>query len=79
MSRPTGRPRAVFDCNTFVQAIAFDDGPAAECLRLAESGRFELFVSRPTLAELRRVLAYDRIVAISRGSRPSAWRRSFSV
>src|SRR2546428_11139855 len=65
MIRPRGRSRAVFDCNTFVQAIVFDDGPAAQCLRLAESGRFELFVSRPTLAELRRVLGYERVVAIS--------------
>jgi predicted nucleic acid-binding protein len=56
MSRVSGRPgrlRAVFDCNTLVQAIAFDDGPAASCVRLVESGRIELLVSRSTLAELR--------------------------
>jgi hypothetical protein len=61
-----GRPRAVFDCNTLVQAVAFDDGPAAECVRLAESGLFELFASKPTLAELRRVLAYEEVLASAR-------------
>lgn len=65
MTRRPGRLRVVFDCNTFVQAVAFDDGPAAECLRAMESGRFELFVSRETLAELRRVLTYERVLAIS--------------
>jgi putative PIN family toxin of toxin-antitoxin system len=53
-----------------VQAVAFDDGPAAECLRLAERGTVELFVSRPVLAELRRVLAYDEVLAISRALTP---------
>ena len=70
MSRPPGRPRVVFDCNTSVQAVAYDDGPAAECLRLAESGLFELFVSRATLRELRRVLEYEEVLAISPSMTP---------
>ena len=65
MSAAAGRPRVVFDCNTFVQAVAFERGPAAECLRLAEGGRFELFASKATLGELRRVLNYPEVVAIS--------------
>jgi putative PIN family toxin of toxin-antitoxin system len=65
MSLPPDRPRAVFDCNTFIQAAAFDTGPAGACLRLVESGIVELFVSKPMLAELRRVLGYEEVLAIS--------------
>ena len=59
--RNSGRIRAVFDCNTLVQAIAFPDGPAAACLELVRAGILELFVSKSTLAELRRVLGYAPI------------------
>lgn len=65
MSASAGRLRAVFDCNTLLQAAAFDAGPAAECLRLVESGRVELFISKQTVAELRRVLDYEEVRAIS--------------
>lgn len=65
MTRRAGRPRAVFDCNIYVQAIAFENGPAAECLRLLEAGRFELFLSKPILAELRRVLTYPSVVQMA--------------
>ena len=78
MSRLPGRLRVVFDCNTLIQAIAFECGPAAECLRLAESGRFELFVSRATLAELRRVLAYEQVASMSPSMTPNASRPSSS-
>ena len=37
-----GRPRAIFDCNTFVSAMAFDEGPAADAFRLIEAGAAEL-------------------------------------
>jgi putative PIN family toxin of toxin-antitoxin system len=60
----------VFNCNTLIQAIAFDDGPAAKCVVLVESDKIELFVSKPTLAELRRVLAYDEVLAISPNMTP---------
>lgn len=70
MTLPASRPRVVYDCNLLVQAVAFDNGPAARCLRLVESGQVELFVSRPTLRELRRVLAYDEVVAISPNMTP---------
>ncbi len=65
MSRRTSRPQAIFDCNTLIQAIAFDRGPSFRCLELVEFGRIELLVSKPTLAELRRVLEYPEILAIS--------------
>ena len=70
MTRSVRRPTVVFDCNILVQAIAFEDGPAAEAFRLAESGRFELFVSKATLAELRRVLGYEEVRAISPNMTP---------
>ena len=63
------RPRVVFDCNTLIQAIAFN-GPAAQCLAEVEAGRVELFISRSVLAEVRRVLAYPDIVAISPSMTP---------
>lgn len=66
-----GRPRVVFDCNTFIQAIAFDDGPAAACVRSVEAGAVELLVSRATLAELRRVLRYEEVLAISPNMTPT--------
>lgn len=65
MTRVPGRPRVVFDCNTLIQAIAFDGGPSAACFRLAESGVFELFVSKSTVAELRRVLGCEEVLSIS--------------
>ncbi|HEY2584437.1 MAG TPA: putative toxin-antitoxin system toxin component, PIN family [Tepidisphaeraceae bacterium] len=70
MTLPTSRPRVVFDCNVLVQAVAFDNGPAARCLRLVESGQIDLLVSRPTLAELRRVLNYEEVLAISPNMTP---------
>lgn len=71
MSRSPARPRVVLDCNTLVQSIAFEDGSAAMVLRLAEAGAFEFFVSRATLAELRRVLDYEEVRAISPHITPS--------
>jgi len=65
MSEGPRRLRVVFDCNTLIQAVAFDEGPAAAGFRLVEAGAFELFVSKATLAELRRVLGYEEVLAIS--------------
>jgi uncharacterized protein len=65
MSRQPGRPRVVFDCNVLVQALAFAGSPAARALDLMETGTVEVYVSRATLAELRRVLKYDEVLAIS--------------
>lgn len=65
MTQGAGGRRVVFDCNIYVQAIAFDTGPAAAAFRLAEAGAFELFISRATVAELRRVLTYSQVLRIS--------------
>jgi len=65
MSGPIGRRRVVYDCNMFVQAAAFDAGPAGACFRLIEKGSVELFVSKPILAEVRRVLGYTDVLRIS--------------
>ena len=48
--------RAVFDCNVLVVAAARDKSLARACLRLAEFGYIELFVSRAGLEELEDVL-----------------------
>lgn len=65
MRRVAGRLRVVFDANICVQAIAFDDGPAAKAFRGVEARLFRLFVSRATLRELHLVLNYDDVRAIS--------------
>jgi putative PIN family toxin of toxin-antitoxin system len=70
MSHSPIRPRIVFDCNLLIQVIVSDDGPAAKCLCLVESRQGELFTSRPTLGELRRVLTYEEILAISPNMTP---------
>lgn len=70
MSLSPARPRVVFDCNIYLQAMAFEDGPAAAAMRLAEEGAFELFISRPTMAELRRAVTYEEVRAISPNMTP---------
>ena len=55
------RPDVVFDCNTFLQAIARANGPAAGALRLIEQNRITLHLSRAVLRELRRALAYPEV------------------
>jgi putative PIN family toxin of toxin-antitoxin system len=44
--------------------MAFE-GPAAACVDLIDAGVVELYFSKSTLAELRRVLTYPRVLAIS--------------
>ena len=56
-----GKPGAVFDCMTYLQAAVSPHGPAAECLRLFERGAFLLYVSSDVLEELRDVLARPRV------------------
>lgn len=50
------RPRAVFDCNTLLQAVVSPNGPAAHCLAMVEEGRVTLVTSQAVLAEARDVL-----------------------
>lgn len=65
MRHVSRRARVVFDCNVCLQAFAFEEGPAAEALRIAEASKIELIVSKPTLRELREVLACKDLQAIS--------------
>lgn len=58
-----GRPGAVFDCNVLLQAALSEGGPAAECLRQVDANRITLYVSRPTITELRAVLDYPALRA----------------
>lgn len=50
------KTRVVFDCNVLVVAAARDKSPARTCLRLAEFGYVNLFVSKSSLEELEDVL-----------------------
>lgn len=65
MTPRSNRARVVFDCNVCIAAIASDDGPAASAFRRAEAGDVELFLSKPTLRELRHVLVYPEVLAIN--------------
>lgn len=53
--------RVVLDANQFVSAILVPYGHPAQILRAWREGRFELVVSPPILAEVRRVLLYPRL------------------
>jgi putative PIN family toxin of toxin-antitoxin system len=49
-------PRAVYDCNVFLQAVLNKDGPAFACLSLVEAGQITLVLSTEVLAEVKDVL-----------------------
>jgi len=53
--------RVVLDANQFVSAIFVPHGHPAQILQAWREGRFELVVSPPILAEVRRVLLYPRL------------------
>lgn len=55
------KPRVVLDCMIYLQAIVRETSPAAACLRLSESHRIELFISRQIVAEIQNVLSRDHI------------------
>ncbi|HEX4123904.1 MAG TPA: putative toxin-antitoxin system toxin component, PIN family [Tepidisphaeraceae bacterium] len=50
-------PKAVYDCNIFVQALINLAGPAGRCLQLAREGRVSLIASPYVLAEVREIHA----------------------
>ena len=52
--------RAVFDTGVVVSALLFRSGPVAELRDLWRSNRLEAIVSRETVTELIRVLAYPK-------------------
>ena len=47
--------RVVFDCNTFLQALASPDGPAGRCVQLAIDRKIDLFSSPAVIEEIRDV------------------------
>jgi uncharacterized protein len=53
--------RAVFDCNTFLQAALNEESPAGKCYRFVEEGIVKLFVSRDVLAEIEDVINRPQI------------------
>lgn len=57
------KPRVVFDCNVFLQAVAREKSAAAKCLNLAESDLVQLVVSRAVLIEVEDVLNRPEIRA----------------
>jgi hypothetical protein len=52
---------AVFDCVVYLQAAINEQGPAAACLSLVESGRVKLLATPAILAEVRDVLSRDKL------------------
>lgn len=55
--------RAVFDCNTLLQALASPAGPAGGCVQLAVDGKIDLFLSPGVLEELRDVTSRPKVIA----------------
>ena len=56
--------RAVLDVNVFISAILSRCGTPARLLLAWQAGAFELIVSHALLAELRRALAYPKLVRL---------------
>jgi putative PIN family toxin of toxin-antitoxin system len=56
----TERPRAVVDTNLVVSALVFASGKTFELRTGWQAGRFDPLVSRNTVTELLRVLAYPK-------------------
>lgn len=52
--------RAVIDTNIFVSALIFSRGTLSRCRQLWQDGKFTPLVSKPTVTELIRVLAYPK-------------------
>jgi putative PIN family toxin of toxin-antitoxin system len=53
--------KAVLDANVFISAVLVPYGRPAQILQAWRDGRFELVISPPILAEIRRVLLYPRL------------------
>ncbi len=59
----TTSTRVVFDCNTFLQALASPNGPAGRCVQLAIDGKVELFLSPTVFEELHDVASRPKVIA----------------
>lgn len=60
---PDAKIRAVFDCNTFIQALFNSSGTAGECFELVRREEITLFVSQDILLEIREVLQRPNLIA----------------
>jgi putative PIN family toxin of toxin-antitoxin system len=58
----TAPARVVFDCSTFLQALASPRGPAGRCVQLAIEGKVNLFISPYVLEELREVTSRPKVI-----------------
>lgn len=61
MNEDNPRPRVVFDCMIYLQAVVSESGPAATLLRLIDDDALSLFVSNAILEEVREVLSRPKI------------------
>ena len=59
----TTSTRVVFDCNTFLQALASPNGPAGRCIQLAIDGKVELFLAPTVLEEIHDVASRPKVIA----------------
>ena len=55
--------RVVYDCNTFLQALASPQGPAGRCMQFAIDRKVNLFISPVVIAELRDVTSRPKVIA----------------
>ncbi|HMV87849.1 MAG TPA: putative toxin-antitoxin system toxin component, PIN family [Blastocatellia bacterium] len=55
------KPRVVFDCMVYLQAVVRETSCAAACLRLAETHQVNLFISRKIIFEVQDVLSRNEI------------------
>lgn len=55
-------PRAVFDCNIFIQAMLNPQGVAARCLDAVRNQEVELYLSKAALDEIRDVILRPNIL-----------------
>jgi len=60
-SESSRRPKVVFDCNIYLQALIKETGPAVACMTLFENGDIELYVSESLLNELHDVLTRPKL------------------
>ncbi len=55
--------RVVFDCNTFLQALASPNGPVGRCVQLVIDRKVELFLSPTVIEEVHDVASRPKVIA----------------
>lgn len=61
MGKDDPRPRVVFDCMVYLQALVSESGPAAALLRLVDDDALSLFVSNEIIDEVLAVLSRPKL------------------